>query len=326
MVSPARKKGWACRLFAASAVIAGMVGAQDYPVKPVHMLVGFVAGSATDVAARMLGQKLGEAMGQQIVIENRTGAGGLIAIEAISKGVADGYTLLMTAASITIQPALRATLSFEVPRDFSPISRVVTGPFLLVVHPSVPAKSARDLIAIARSRPGRLNYASSGVGSSPHLAGELLNALAKIKTAHVPYKGSPQAVLAVANGETDFNFPSITAAQPLIDAGRLRALGVSTATRTALMPNIPTLDESGVAGYERNGWYGVIGPPAMPKELVIKLNAFVTKVVSTPEMKAAFFKQGLEPAATTPEQFGQLMQREVQQNTRLAREAGIGKE
>lgn len=166
------------------------------------------------------------------------------------------YTLLMSAASITIQPVMRATLSFDVLRDFSPVSLVVNGPFVLVVHLSVPARSANDLVALARSKPGALSYASSGVGSSPHFAGELFNALAEVKTAHVPYKGSPEAALGVARGEADFNFPSITGGRPLIQAGRVRPIAVSTAKRTALMPEMPTLHESGVPGYDRTGWYG----------------------------------------------------------------------
>ena len=305
---------------------ASGLAAQDYPVKPVRILVGFAAGSATDTAARMLAQKLNESLGQPVIVENRPGAGGAITIEAIAKAPPDGYTMLMSAASITIQPAMRAKLTFDVLRDFSPVSVVVNGPFVLVVHPSVPARSTKDLVALARSKPGALNYASSGVGSSPHFAGELFNALAKVNTAHVPYKGSPEAALAVAKGEADFNFPSITGGRPLIQNGRVRAIAVSTAKRTALMPDLPTLHESGVPGYDRNGWYGLIGPAGLSGEVVNKLNAAIVKGVNTPEMKAAFFKQGLEPDTNTPQQFADLLRREVDQNVKLARAAGIAKE
>ncbi|MBI1988491.1 MAG: tripartite tricarboxylate transporter substrate binding protein [Betaproteobacteria bacterium] len=313
-------------LFFALLCAMSRLAAQDYPVKPVRILVGFAAGSATDMAARMLVPRLNESLGQPVIVENRPGAGGVIAIEAIAKAPPDGYTLLMSAASITIQPAMRTKLTFDVLRDFSPVSLVVTGPYVLVVHPSVPARSTKDLVALARSKPGALNYASSGVGSSPHFAGELFNALAKVKTAHVPYKGSPEAALAVAKGEADFNFPSITGGRPLIEAGRVRPIAISTAKRTALMPDMPTLHESGVPGYDRSGWYGLIGPVGLPKDVLNKLNAAIAKGVNTPEMKTAFFKQGLEPETNTPEQFADLIRREVDQNEKLARAAGIAKE
>lgn len=311
---------------AASLTFACAASAQDYPVKPVRILLGFAAGSGTDIAARMTAQKLSEAFGQPVVVENRTGAGGMIAIEAITKVAPDGYNLLMSAASITIQPAMRAKLPFDVPRDFTPVSLAVSGPFVLVVHPSVPARTTADLVALARAKPGVLNYSSSGVGSSPHFAGELFNALARVKTTHVPYKGSPEAALAVARGEADFNFPSITGARPLLEAGRVRAIAISTAKRSALMPELPTLHESGVPGFDRNGWYGLIGPAGLPGDVAAKINAAVVKGVNTPEMKAAFFKQGLEPATSTPEQFTELIRREVEQNLKLARAAGIAKE
>lgn len=313
-------------LAAATLAYACSASAQEYPVKPVRILVGFAAGSATDIAARMLAQKLNESFGQPVLVENRLGAGGVIAIEAITKALPDGYNLLMSAVSITIQPAMRAKLSFDVPRDFTPVSLVANGPFVLVVHPSVPARTTRDLVALARSRPGAMNYSSSGVGSSPHFAGELFNALAKVKTTHVPYRGSPEAALAVAKGEADFNFPSITGARALLEAGRVRAIAVSTIKRTALMPHLPTLNESGVAGYDRNGWYGLLGPAGMPKEVLTRLSGVISKDMNTPEMKAAFFKQGLEPETNTPEQFTEFLRREVEQNLKLARAAGIQKE
>ena len=310
--------------FAAALLCAASpLAAQEYPAKPLRILVGFAAGSGTDVAARMTAQRLAEALGQAVIVENRQGAGGIIATEAVVKAAPDGYTLLMCAASLTIQPVMRSKLPFDVQRDLTPVSLAVNGPFVLVVHPSMPARSTRELVALARAKPGALNYASSGVGSSPHFASELLNALAKVKTAHIAYKGSPEAALAVARGEADFNFPSITGARPLIDGGRVRAIAVSTAKRTALMPDMPTLNESGVPGYDRNGWYGLLAPAGVPKDVVTKLNGAVGKSLNTPEMKAAFFKQGLEPQTTTPDEFAQLIRREIEQNTALAKSAGI---
>lgn len=298
-------------------------GAQNYPTKPIRILVGFSAGGGTDTAARMVAQKLPESLGQPVLVENRPGSGGVIATEAVSKAPADGHTLLMMAAADSIQPAMRVTMPYELPRDFSPVSLVVTGPFVLAIHPSVPAKSVKDLIAIARARAGALNYATSGIGSSAHLASELFNSLAKVKTTHVPYKGVSQGVVGVASGEADMIFASITAAHSLIDAGKLRALAVSTATRTALMPHMPTLHESGVPGYDRTGWYGLMAPAGLPKDILGRLNAAVVKVVNAAEMKAAFLKQGLEPQTNSPEQFTELIRREVEQNIKLTRAAGI---
>lgn len=297
--------------------------AQAYPSKPVRVLVGFAAGGGTDTAARMVAQKLTESFGQPVVVENRAGSGGIIATDAVAKAAPDGHTLLMMAAADSIQPAMRLKMPYELPKDFSPISLVVTGAFVLVIHPSVPAKNVKELVAIARSRPGQLNYATSGIGSSAHLAAELLNALAKVKTIHVPYKGVSQGVVGVASGEADMIFASVTAAQPLIDAGRLRPIAVSTASRSALMPNMPTLHESGVPGYDRTGWYGMMGPAGLSRDVLTKLSSSIVKAVNTPEMKAAFFKQGLEAETNSPEQFTEMIRREVEQNIRLARGAGI---
>ena len=299
---------------------------QGYPVRPVRILVGFVAGSGTDTAARLLAQKLDEQMKQPVLVDNRLGAGGNLASELVAKAPPDGYTLVMASASMAIQPAMRIKLPFDMPRSFSAISMVATGPFVLVVHPSVPAKTTAELVAIARSKPGILNYASSGVGSSAHLQGELFNALSKTRASHIPYKGSPQAVLAVVSGEVDFSFPSITGAQPLLEAGRLRALGVSTAKRTVLMPDMPTLHETGLTGFDRTGWYALLGPAGIPRAVLLRLDAETASAVGAPETKAAFFRQGLEVERITPVQLFEFMQREVEQNIELARNAGIQKQ
>ena len=313
-------------VLAACAALAPAVSAQSYPAKPIRILVGFAAGGGTDTAARMIATELSKSLGQPAVVENRPGSGGIIATETVAKAPPDGYTLLMMAAADSIQPAMRQKMPYELPKDFSPISLVVSGAFVLVVHPSVPAKNIRELIAVARAQPGKLNYATSGIGSSAHMAAELMNSLAKVKTIHVPYKGVSQAVVGVASGEADFVFASVTSAQSLIDAGRLRAIAMSTAKRSALMPNMPTLNEGGVAGYDRTGWYGIMGPGGMPRVIVNRLNTAIVKAVNTPEMKAAFFKQGLETDTNTPEQFTEMIRREVDQNVKLAKAAGIRRE
>jgi tripartite-type tricarboxylate transporter receptor subunit TctC len=214
-------------------------------------------------------------------------------------------------------------MPYDMPRDFTPVSFVGSGVFLLTVHPSVPAKTVKELIAIAQKRAGNLNYASSGVGSSAHMAGELFNALARVKTIAVPYKGSPQAAFAVVSGEVDFAYPTYTSAKPLMDSGRLRALAVTTAKRSPFVPDVPTLDEAGVPGYDRSAWYGVIGPARLPKEVVARLEGAITKAVNSPEVKKAFFDQGLLAETSTPDQFTALIRREVEQNIKLARAAGI---
>ncbi len=296
---------------------------QAYPAKSIRIMVGFAAGGASDVTARMLAPKLSELLGQQVIVENRGGSGGMLATDAVAKSPPDGYTLLLMPAADAVQPALRRKLPYELERDFTPVSRVVYGPWFVVVHPSVPVRSAKELITLARASPGKLNYASSGVGSSAHMANELFNSMARVSIVHVPYKGTSEGVIATAGGEVDMIFASIPASLPLLGAGRIRALAVTTLQRTPLAPAMPTLNESGVPGYERTGWYGVIAPASVPREIITRLNAAIVKIVNTPEMKEAFMKQGLDPAPSTPEEFAAFIRNEVAQNIKVVKAAGI---
>lgn len=296
---------------------------QAYPAKPVKFMVGFAAGGAADVTARMLAPKLSELLGQQVVIENRGGSGGLLATDAVAKSTPDGYTLLLTSAADTVQPAVRRKLPYDLERDFTPVSRIVFGPWFLVVHPSVPARNVRELLALARAHPGKLNYASSGVGSSAHLVSELLNSLGKVKIAHVPYRGTSDGVTATASGEVDMIFASIPASTPLMNANRVRALGVTTGQRTPLAPQMPTLNESGLQGFDRSGWYGVLAPAGVPRDIIARLNTAIVKIVNTTEMKEAYMKQGLDPAPGTPEEFAAFIRNEIVQNIKLVKAAGI---
>ena len=297
-------------LAVAAATLCGQsLYAQSYPAKPIKFMVGFAAGGAADVTARMLAPKLSELLGQQVIIENRGGSG--------------GYTLLLMSAADTIQPAVRRKLPYNLERDFAPVSRMVFGPWFLVVHPSVPARNIKELVALARANPGKLNYASSGVGSSAHLVSELLNALGQLKIAHVPYRGTSDGVTATASGEVDMIFASIPASTPLMNANRVRALGVTTGQRTPLAPHMPTLAESGLPGFDRSGWYGVLAPANVPRDIVMRLNAAIVKIVSTPDMKEAFMKQGLDPATSTTEEFSAFIRNEVAQNLKLVKAAGI---
>ena len=299
------------------------VCAQNYPAKPIKFMVGFAAGGAADVTARMLAPKLSEALGQQIIIENRGGSGGMIATDVVAKSPPDGYTLLLMPAADTIQPAVRRKLPYDLERDFVPVTRIVYGPWFVVVHPSVPAQNIKELIALARANPGKLNYPSSGVGSSAHLVSELLNSLGKVTIAHVPYKGISDGVTATASGEVDMIIASIPASTPLITAKRARALAVTTGQRTPLAPQMPTLNESGLPGFDRSGWYGVLAPAGVPREIVARLNAAIVKIVNTPEMRQAYMKQGLDPAPTTAEEFGAFIRNEIAQNIKLVKASGI---
>ncbi len=312
-----------CAGFAACVDLSGESLAQTYPTKPVRMLVGYAPGGGTDVTARLIAQQLAEELGQPVVVENRTGAAATIAAARVASSPADGYTLLMMAAADTAQPALRA-LPYQLERDLAPVSLVVRGPaYVLVVHPSLPARNVKDLITLAQSRPGQLNYASSGVGSQAHLAGELFNSMANVRLVHVPFKIITEAALAVLNGDVFMGFPSVPAVLPLLEPGKLRALAVTSAKRASVMPSVPTLDESGFRGYDRSGWYGILGPAAVPKGIIAQLNAAIAKVVNTPDMKQAFSKQGLEAQTGTPDEFAALIRAEVIQSAKLVKLAGV---
>ncbi len=306
-----------------SAQPSGQTSPAVYPAKPVKFIVGFAPGGAADITARALAPKLSELLGQQFFIENRPGAGGMLGTDAAAKSPPDGYTLLLMPAADAVQPAVRRKLPYDLVRDFAPVVRVVNGPWFLVVHPSVPARSAKEFVALVRKSPGKLNYATSGVGSSAHMAAELFNALAKVTTVHVPYKGIVEGMTGVASGEVDIIFASIPSSLPLRNAGRVRALAVTTQARTPLAPEVPTLHEAGVTGYDRSGWYGVLAPAAVPREIITRLNSTIVKVVNTPEMKDTFMKQGLEPAPGTPEAFGDFIRSEIAENVKLVKAAGI---
>jgi tripartite-type tricarboxylate transporter receptor subunit TctC len=316
------KSLYRCGVAAAGLLLLVPAWPQTYPVKPVRILVGFSAGGGTDVTARVLAQKLGEHLGQSVLVDNRPGSGGMIATEAVSKAAPDGYTLLMIAAADVVQPAVRAKLNYDLERDFAPISNVVVVPFALVTHPSVPVRTVKDLIALARARPGHLNYASSGIGSSAHLSNELFNSMAKVKITHVPYKGVSEGVTALAGGQIEMIFGSFPATLPLNEAGKIRMLAVSTLKRTAVMPSLPTVDEAGVPGYERYGWYGVVAPAGVGKDVIARLNTGIVKVVGTPEMRDTFTKQGLDPQTNTPEQYAAFIRSELVQTAKLIKASG----
>jgi len=296
--------------------------AQSYPIKPIRIVVGFPAGSGADLIPRIVGQRLSPLLGQPVVVENRTGAAGTIATGFVAAAAPDGYTLLQVTAAETAQPALRSKMPYSLEKDFAPISLTAIGTFVLVVHPSIPAHDVKTLIALARAQPGKLNYGSSGPGSSPHLAAALLRQMTAIDIVDVPYKGATEAVAATVAGEVGMSFPSITAALPLMQSGRLRVLAVTSAKRASLLPSVPTVAESGVSGFERSTWHGIIAPAAVPREIIAQLNALVVKIVNTQEVRELLSRQGLEAQTNTPEEFAALIKRDIDLATKLIRSTG----
>ena len=315
--------------FAWALCVAGAhAQAVNFPNRPLRIVVGYTSGGAVDFTARLIGAKLTEAklteaLGQPVVVENRPGATTAIATERVGTAAPDGYTLLLIPTSTAIQSALRKNLPYDLKRDFAPVSQLASGAFALVVHPALPVKSFKELMAYAREQPGKLSAGSPGMGSANHLAGELINVRAKVSILHVPYKGAGEAVIAVASGQTQMSLPSMASVIPLIETGKVRALAVSSIKRVASLPTVPTLDESGLSGYDYTVWYGMSAPAAVPKAIVTRLNSVLTKSVYLPEVKNAFQRQGMEPQAGTSEQFAALIAREIEQTVKLLQTAGI---
>jgi tripartite-type tricarboxylate transporter receptor subunit TctC len=295
---------------------------QPYPAKPVRIIVPFVPGGGVDFMARLIAQKLPETFGQQVVVENRGGAGGVLGAEAGVRSPADGYTLLMISSSYPVSPSLYK-LSFDPIADISPVILIATGPFVIVVHPSLPVKTTRELIALAKAHPGQINYATSGTGSGVHLATELFSYMAGIKMNHIPYKGTGPALTDTIAGQTNLIFGSVAATLPFIKAGRLRAIAVTTAQRIATEPNIPTVAESGVPGYETFVWQALVGPKGLPRAVVDRVNGDVAKIIATKEMAERFQQEGLAPAGGTPQQLLDLIRREIDVWHKVVVRAGI---
>ena len=289
-----------------------MAFAQSYPQKPLRIVVGVPAGGTTDVVARLVGQKLGEQLGQQVVIDNRGGAGGNIGAELVAKSPPDGYTLfLATIGTMTINPSLYRKMPFDTLRDFAAISQLTSMPQLLVVHPSVPVKTVKELIAYAKGRPGQLNFASGGSGTAIHLAGELFKTMAGVDIVHVAYKGGGPAMTDLLGGQVSLMFDQILTALPHARSGRLRALGVTTEKRSPAAPQIPTLSEAGLPGYAVTTWHGLLAPAGTPGEIVNRLNGETAKALATPDIRDRFAVQGVDPVASTPGEFAAMMKAEL---------------
>ncbi|MGH8618238.1 MAG: Bug family tripartite tricarboxylate transporter substrate binding protein [Burkholderiales bacterium] len=291
---------------------AALAGAQAYPSKAVRMIVPSTPGGGPDIMARAVGQKLTEAWGQAVVIENRGGAGGIIGSEAAAKAPPDGYTLVMAnAGSHAVNASLYAKLPYDPVKDFAPVTLVSSAPNILIVHPSLPAKTVRELVALAKQKPDTLTFGSGSNGSTAHLTGELFKLAAGVRLVHVPFKGAPAAVIGVISGEVALAFPNIPPALPQVKAGKLRALGVTTLKRAAAAPEIPTLDEAGLPGFEAVAWFGVLAPAGTPRDIVLKVSQEIARIVRTPEMQDRLRLEGAEAVGSTPEQFAETIRRDI---------------
>jgi tripartite-type tricarboxylate transporter receptor subunit TctC len=306
------------------ALVAGAAAAQSYPVKTIRMIVPFAPGGATDVLARTMGQKLAEAWSQQVVIENRTGAGGNIGADAVAKAAPDGYTLLMGAIGTNaVNAFIYPKMPYDTAKDFAPITQVARVPMLVLVHPSLPVQSVKELVALAKARPRQLNYASGGIGASQHLATELFAMMAGVKMTHIAYKGAAASVNDMLSGQTQLTFGDMVAFLPHARAGRLRPIAVTTAKRAAAVPELPTVAEAGVPGYEATAWYGMFAPAGTPADVVAKLHAEAVRILRAPEVAERIANLGAEPVANTPAEFAAFIRAEMARWSKVVREAGI---
>jgi tripartite-type tricarboxylate transporter receptor subunit TctC len=298
--------------------------AQSYPVKPIRLIIAQAPGSATDVTSRTVGTKLGEALGQSIVVDARPGAGGTLGTEIAAKAPPDGYNLFMANNSTHgSNPALYPKLPYDAVKDFAPIIFVAATPYVLSVHPSLPVTTVKQLIALAKSRPGQINYGSAGNGSTHHLSGELMKTMAGIDMVHIPYKGTTPGIAALLSGEVSLMFNTVTGIAPHVKTGRVKALAVTTPKRSEMMPGVPTLSEAALPGFEMLSWFGLLAPAATPRTVITRLNAETAKVLALPEIRTALANQGLEARGGTPEQFGDYIKGEIAKITKIAKTAGV---
>ena len=298
--------------------------AQSYPSKPIRLVVPFAAGGALDVVGRVIGAKLGESWGRQVIIENRLGAAGNIGAEFVARSTPDGYTLLMSSVTTqAISMSLLAKPPYDFILDYAPIALTSSAPLGLIVHPALPAKTVKEFIAVARARPGELNYFSSGTGSGTHMAAALFDQMAAVRTTHVPYKGGAQGVTDLVSGELQFAFSTLGLAQPHVQSGRLRMIAISSPKRYSRLPGVPTIAESGVKGYEAAQWYGVVAPAGTAPTVVNKLAAEINAIVAQPEVAERFYSQGIEPVTSTPEQFAAFIRTSVAKYAKIVQATGV---
>lgn len=311
-------------VLAAVFLFTGAAQAQTYPSKVVRVVLGFPAGTTVDLLVRPLTQKLGESLGQQFIVDNRAGATGLIANETVAHAAPDGYTLLgAPGSSLTSSPQMFAKPPFDVLRDFAPIAQIGAFGYVFMAHPGVPVKNVKQLIALARARPGFLTYGSSGIGSGFHLAGELFTSMAHVNMLHVPYKGGAAAMNDMLAGRIDVMFYSLAVALPQIQAGKLHPLAVTGARRDPLLPDVPTMEQAGLKGYEMTGWHGLLAPAGTPSAVLDKLNAEIVRILQTPDMRKIWQRLGMETPSTTRAQFAVVIKRDYDMYAKLIKSAGI---
>jgi len=305
-----------------ASIAAGASLAQDYPSRPVRIVVPFSPGGSTDVLARIVGQKLTERSGQPVIIENRAGAGGNIGAEQVARSAPDGYTLLLGGVPHAISASLYSKLPYDLARDLAAIAEIASFPSAIVLHPSLPANSASELIALARARPGRLSFGSAGNGSPNHLSLELFQTMAGVRMVHVPYKGSGQLVGDLLAGQVQLASMGLPVAVPHVQSGKLRAVAVTGAARSSLLPEVPTLSEAALPGFEVTSWYGVFGPARLPADIVVKLNSEIGSAVTAPEVKERLAALGAEPSVKTPDQFGRYVRQEIAKWAKVVKDSG----
>ena len=299
---------------------------QAYPAKPIRLVLPFPPGAPSDLVGRTIGQKLGEQMGQTLVPDNRAGAGGSVGLAMVAKAPPDGYTVMVASPSIALTPLLYSSLQYDVAKDFTPIARLASIENVMLVHPSVPAKTLKEFIALARTRPGKLNYGSGGPGTTNHLANELLKSLEKIDIVHGPYKGATVATTALMGGEVDEVVVSVASVLPLIKAGRVRPLVVLSEKRVATLPNVPTSAEAGYPNFRMSIWYGMVGPGGMPREIVARLHGEIVKALDDPQLRQQMSNAGMDPWLGGPEEMGKLMRSEMTRYEKIIQSAGIKKD
>lgn len=306
-----------------AAAVTSPYAQQNYPTRPVRVIVPSAPGGGTDITARMIAPKLAEHLGEQVIVENRAGAAMMIGGEAVARAAPDGYTLLMGISTLTTNPSIHKKVPYDAIRDFAPVSLVVTLPNLLVSHPSLPTKTVKELIAFARARPGELNFASAGLGSSVHMSMELFLAMTGVKMVHVPYKGSGLAYVDLIAGHVSVATPAMLSALPHVKNGKLRAYGVTSARRASGVPDIPTIAEAGVPGYDAVQWFGILAPAGTPREIVTKLHGGVVRALQDAEIRKRFITDGAEPVGSTPEEFAELIRRDTAKWAKVIKDAGI---
>jgi len=315
---------WILVAIACIAASAPVLSQNSYPTKPIRLVVPFVPGGSTDLIARIMGQKLDEALGQQVVVENRAGAGGNIGVEYVAKSAPDGYTLIFGhIGTFGFGPSLYQKLPYDPVKDFAPITLFAMVPNMLVVHPALPAKTVKELIALAKARPGQMNYGSSGNGSASHLASEYFKLLSKTDIIAIPYKGTGPLVTDLIAGQTSLTITGVPPLYPFVQSGRLRGIAVGSVKRLALMPDLPTIAEAGVPGYESSTWFGPLAPAKTPREIIVRLNTELLKILQRPDIKARFAAEGAEGLGSTPEEFGTYIKSEIDRWGRVIKAAGV---